>query len=103
MAAVSARNRAARRPAEEEQYYLKRHFSGKLLSAFGIQSTMKLLLLLCLGLPGFIQGGFIDMDTPLDKRTTRSLVDGTVYHLVSLVSVSCGLAFILVFLCGVEV
>ena len=27
-------------------------------------------------------GGFIDMDTPLDKRTTKSLVDKTVYHLV---------------------
>lgn len=23
------------------------------------------------------------MDTPLDKRTTKSLVDGSVYHLVS--------------------
>jgi hypothetical protein len=25
---------------------------------------------------------FVDMDTPLDKRTTTSLVDGSVYHLV---------------------
>lgn len=30
-----------------------------------------------------VSAGFIDMDTPLDKRTTRSLIDGTVYHLVS--------------------
>jgi hypothetical protein len=29
------------------------------------------------------QSGFIDMDTPLDLRTTKSLVDDTVYHLVS--------------------
>jgi beta-glucan synthesis-associated protein KRE6 len=26
--------------------------------------------------------GFIDMNTPLDKRTTTSLVDGSIYHLV---------------------
>ena len=26
--------------------------------------------------------GWIDPDTPLDKRTTKSFVDGTVYHLV---------------------
>jgi hypothetical protein len=28
--------------------------------------------------------GLIDMDTPLDKRTTTSLIDGSVYHVVSL-------------------
>ena len=27
--------------------------------------------------------GFIDMDTPLNKRTATSLIDGTTYHLVS--------------------
>lgn len=27
--------------------------------------------------------GFIDQDTPLDKRTTTSQIDGSVYHLVS--------------------
>ena len=27
--------------------------------------------------------GFIDMDTPLNKRTTTSLIDGSTYHLVS--------------------
>lgn len=32
-----------------------------------------------------VSAGFIDMDTPLDKRTTRSLVDGSVYHLVSMI------------------
>lgn len=37
------------------------------IAALGIQSA---------------SAGFIDMDTPLDKRTTTSLVDGTVYHLV---------------------
>lgn len=26
--------------------------------------------------------GWIDPDTPLDKRTTRSFIDGTTYHLV---------------------
>lgn len=30
-----------------------------------------------------VSAGFIDMDTPLDKRTTTSLIDGTEYHLVS--------------------
>ncbi len=30
-----------------------------------------------------VAGGFIDKDTPLDKRTTVSLIDGSVYHLVS--------------------
>mmetsp|Transcript_22389 Transcript_22389/g.52780 ORF Transcript_22389/g.52780 Transcript_22389/m.52780 type:complete len:761 (-) Transcript_22389:70-2352(-) len=30
----------------------------------------------------FASAGFIDMDTPLNKRTTKSLVDGSVYHLV---------------------
>ena len=28
------------------------------------------------------QCGWIDPDTPLDKRTTTSFIDGTVYHLV---------------------
>jgi beta-glucan synthesis-associated protein KRE6 len=28
-------------------------------------------------------GGFIDMDTPLDQRTTKSLIDGSTYDLVS--------------------
>lgn len=27
-------------------------------------------------------GGFIDPDTPLDKRTTKSFIDGSTYHLV---------------------
>lgn len=27
--------------------------------------------------------GFVDKDTPLNKRTTRSLIDGSMYHLVS--------------------
>lgn len=27
-------------------------------------------------------GSFIDMDTPLEKRTTKSLIDGSTYELV---------------------
>jgi hypothetical protein len=30
-----------------------------------------------------VQGGWIDPDTPQDKRTTVSLIDGTEYKLVS--------------------
>ena len=40
--------------------------------------------LVSLLLPWNVNGGFIDMDTPLEKRTTKSLVDKTVYHLVCL-------------------
>ena len=32
--------------------------------------------------PTLISAGWIDMETPLNKRTTKSLVDGTTYHLV---------------------
>ena len=32
-----------------------------------------------------VDSGWIDEDTPQDKRTTTSLVDGTTYHLVSLI------------------
>ncbi len=39
-------------------------------------------VLAALLLPSSAWGGFVDMDTPLDKRTTKSLVDNTVYHLV---------------------
>jgi hypothetical protein len=45
-------------------------------------------VLLCLALMVACRAGFIDMDTPLDRRTTESLVDGTVYHLVS-VPIEC--------------
>jgi hypothetical protein len=31
-----------------------------------------------------VHHGFIDIDTPLDKRTTTSLIDGSVYDIVSL-------------------
>jgi hypothetical protein len=33
-------------------------------------------------------GGFIDMDTPIGKRTTSSLVDGSTYHLASSTTVT---------------
>lgn len=46
-------------------------------------SPMIYSLLLCLTMARIANAGFVDMDTPLDKRTTTSLVDGTVYHLVS--------------------
>lgn len=36
-----------------------------------------------LSLAASVSGGFIDQDTPLDKRTTTSFVDGTEYQLVS--------------------
>ena len=38
--------------------------------------------LLLLGVVNPIHGGWIDVDTPEDKRTVRSFVDGTVYELV---------------------
>ena len=40
-----------------------------------------------------VSAGFIDMDTPLDKRTTTSLIDGTEYHLVSSSIFSIGSGF----------
>jgi hypothetical protein len=40
------------------------------------------LLLALLGLRT-ASAGLIDMDTPLDKRTTTSFIDGSIYHLVS--------------------
>lgn len=43
---------------------------------------MEAFVLAALLLPWEVCGGFIDMDTPLDKRTTISRVDKTVYHLV---------------------
>jgi hypothetical protein len=43
---------------------------------------LKAHVLAALFLPWAVCGGFVDMDTPLDKRTTKSLVDNTVYHLV---------------------
>jgi hypothetical protein len=41
------------------------------------------LLLAVMGLR-VVAAEFVDMDTPLDKRTTTSLIDGSTYHLVSL-------------------
>ena len=40
------------------------------------------LLLLTQFLIVIVQAGWIDTDTPLDKRTTISKIDGTVYQLV---------------------
>lgn len=47
-----------------------------------ISLMLKAHVLAALFLPWAACGGFVDMDTPLDKRTTKSLVDNTVYHLV---------------------
>lgn len=51
---------------------------------FGMAASksMCLRLALCALLLQGTSAGFIDQDTPLDKRTTTSLVDGSVYHLV---------------------
>ncbi|CAB9508285.1 Beta-glucan synthesis-associated protein KRE6 [Seminavis robusta] len=46
----------------------------------GTASAFRVLLCLLLIVAG--QASFIDMDTPLDRRTTTSIVDGSVYHLV---------------------
>lgn len=43
---------------------------------------LKAFVLVALMLPWQVSGGFIDMDTPIEKRTTTSFVDNTVYHLV---------------------
>jgi len=43
---------------------------------------MKSSLFLILGNLSLTKAGWIDPDTPEDKRTTRSFVDGTVYDLV---------------------
>ena len=46
-------------------------------------SCKAILLLITLCISG-ASADWIDMDTPLDKRTTTSLVDGSTYHLVRL-------------------
>jgi len=43
---------------------------------------MKAFVLVAALSPWGVSGGFVDMDTPLDKRTTKSLVDNTEYHLI---------------------
>mmetsp|Transcript_6792 Transcript_6792/g.15392 ORF Transcript_6792/g.15392 Transcript_6792/m.15392 type:complete len:687 (+) Transcript_6792:232-2292(+) len=49
---------------------------------YAVTSVVEVFLLAALLLPWGVSGGFIDMDTPLDKRTIKSLVDDTEYHLV---------------------
>ena len=55
-------------------------FLTRRISFFSLM--LKVYVLAALLLPWAACGGFVDMDTPLDKRTTKSLVDNTVYHLV---------------------
>jgi len=45
-----------------------------------------MLTLLFLSLAIVAEGGWVDPDTPLDKRTTKSIVDGSTYDLVSSLS-----------------
>jgi hypothetical protein len=50
-----------------------------------ISSMMRIFIVATVLFPwASVDGAFIDMDTPLDKRTTKSLVDKSVYHLVCL-------------------
>jgi hypothetical protein len=50
-----------------------------------------LALSLLVGHNGRVSAGFIDMDTPLEARTTKkSLVDGSVYDLVRPLSFAVG-------------
>lgn len=63
------------------------HIMGGLEVMIASSSSMmrglsRAVLLLWWILVATTNAGFIDMDTPLDKRTTTSLVDGTIYHLV---------------------
>lgn len=46
----------------------------------------QMLTLLFLSLAIVAEGGWVDPDTPLDKRTTKSIVDGSTYDLVSSLS-----------------
>jgi hypothetical protein len=51
-----------------------------------ISSMLRIFVVVAVLLPwAVVDGAFIDMDTPLDKRTTKSLVDKSVYHLVCVV------------------
>lgn len=44
----------------------------------------KILLIVFIGLLlASCHAGWIDLDTPFDKRTTQSLVDQSIYYLVS--------------------
>jgi hypothetical protein len=45
-------------------------------------SLMVLFLVVCSNNIEITASEWIDVDTPLDKRTTTSLVDGSIYHLV---------------------
>jgi hypothetical protein len=51
-----------------------------------ISSMLRIFVVVAVLLPwAVVDGAFIDMDTPLDKRTTKSLVDKSVYHLVCVI------------------
>lgn len=51
-----------------------------------IFSMLRIFVAVAVLLPwAVVDGAFIDMDTPLDRRTTKSLVDKSVYHLVCVI------------------
>lgn len=45
------------------------------------------LLLITQLLVGVVKAGWIDIDTPVDQRTTISKIDGTIYQLVRCVGI----------------
>ena len=47
-----------------------------------LSTAVQLAILVLIGIQE-VFAGFIDMDTPLHRRTTKSLIDGSTYHLVS--------------------
>jgi hypothetical protein len=69
----------------------RRHISSSSSSQSKITSSIQRILPIVLLLSlitislriHLVHCSFIDIDTPLDKRTTTSFVDGTEYHLVS--------------------
>jgi hypothetical protein len=52
-------------------------------NCYFIRSLLLLLLWCCCHCDFFCTAGWIDLDTPFDKRTTQSLVDHCTYYLVS--------------------
>ena len=61
------------------------------------------LLLLTQFLIVIVQAGWIDTDTPLDKRTTISKIDGTVYQLVRDQSNMIGIRPFCVCICAINI
>jgi hypothetical protein len=60
----------------------------KMRSSPEVSARFLTLVLTLATLAPVVNAGWIDIETPLDRRTTTSLVDGTVYHLVRTVDYS---------------